>query len=85
MGGTTWQWPRQMPLSNLQLPDTGGGARGVCGFSLACAVLDSASAINAVIISLFIVFSRFGFKILASCPFFLTPARCFAMGRDRVK
>ena len=71
-----------MPLSNLQLPDIVGGSG--CGFALACAALDNASAINAVISSFFIVFSRSGFKILASCRFFRTPAHCFAMGRDRV-
>ena len=41
-----------MPVPNavcyVQLPATGGGVWGF-GFALACAVLDSASAINAVI------------------------------------
>jgi hypothetical protein len=49
MGGTVKQCPFQIPLFGVQLPATGGG--GVCGFgfALACAVLDSASAINAAI------------------------------------
>ena len=73
-----------MPFVGVQLPATGGGGVWGFGFALACAVLDSASAISAVISSFFIMFLGLVKIVLASCRFFLTPAHCLAMGRDRV-